>query len=323
MEDLLTGYLSRETGHGRRADQRLHRGPREGGARAARPRRHRARARRGRARPARGDPRRARPLLGPAAPAPRAARGRPRTPRAPARATPTPSSTTCSDRRARRVRRPRRVGPGRRARPGRRASSAAGSSWSGIQDHPYNRRHLDTFSLLAFLAARTERVRLFPDVANLPLRHPAMLAKAAATIDVLSGGRFELGLGAGAFWDGDRRVRRAAPERPGVGRRARGGDRDPARLLGRRALRDLRGRALPRPRPEVRPAPGAPDRHLARRLRPAHDARRRPARRRLAAQPAAAAAGRAAGARPDDRRRRPSAPAATRARSAGSPTSTA
>jgi alkanesulfonate monooxygenase SsuD/methylene tetrahydromethanopterin reductase-like flavin-dependent oxidoreductase (luciferase family) len=71
----------------------------------------------------------------------------------------------------------------------------------GIQDHPYQRRFLDTFSLLAFLAARTERVRLFPDVANLPLRRPAMLAKAAASIDVLSGGRFELGLGAGAFWD--------------------------------------------------------------------------------------------------------------------------
>jgi alkanesulfonate monooxygenase SsuD/methylene tetrahydromethanopterin reductase-like flavin-dependent oxidoreductase (luciferase family) len=71
----------------------------------------------------------------------------------------------------------------------------------GIQDHAYQRRFLDTFSLLAFLAARTERVRLFPDVANLPLRHPPMLAKAAASIDVLSGGRFELGLGAGAFWD--------------------------------------------------------------------------------------------------------------------------
>jgi alkanesulfonate monooxygenase SsuD/methylene tetrahydromethanopterin reductase-like flavin-dependent oxidoreductase (luciferase family) len=71
----------------------------------------------------------------------------------------------------------------------------------GIQDHPYQRRFLETFSLLAFLAARTERVRLFPDVANLPLRPPAVLAKAAATIDLLSGGRFELGLGAGAFWD--------------------------------------------------------------------------------------------------------------------------
>jgi alkanesulfonate monooxygenase SsuD/methylene tetrahydromethanopterin reductase-like flavin-dependent oxidoreductase (luciferase family) len=71
----------------------------------------------------------------------------------------------------------------------------------GIQDHPYQRRFLDTFTLLAWLAARTERVRLFPDVGNLPLRHPAMLAKASASIDVLSGGRFELGLGAGAFWD--------------------------------------------------------------------------------------------------------------------------
>jgi alkanesulfonate monooxygenase SsuD/methylene tetrahydromethanopterin reductase-like flavin-dependent oxidoreductase (luciferase family) len=71
----------------------------------------------------------------------------------------------------------------------------------GVQDHPYQRRFLDTFSLLAFIAARTSKLRLVPDVANLPLRLPAVLAKAAATIDVLSGGRFELGLGAGAFWD--------------------------------------------------------------------------------------------------------------------------
>ena len=71
----------------------------------------------------------------------------------------------------------------------------------GIQDHPYQRRYLDTFSLLAALATATERIGLFPDVANLPLRHPAMLAKAAASIDLLSGGRFELGLGAGSFWD--------------------------------------------------------------------------------------------------------------------------
>jgi alkanesulfonate monooxygenase SsuD/methylene tetrahydromethanopterin reductase-like flavin-dependent oxidoreductase (luciferase family) len=70
----------------------------------------------------------------------------------------------------------------------------------GIQDHPYTRHYLDTWALLAYLAGRTERVRLFPDVANLPLRPPAVMAKAAMTIDRLSGGRFELGLGAGALW---------------------------------------------------------------------------------------------------------------------------
>jgi alkanesulfonate monooxygenase SsuD/methylene tetrahydromethanopterin reductase-like flavin-dependent oxidoreductase (luciferase family) len=71
----------------------------------------------------------------------------------------------------------------------------------GIQDHPYQRRFLDTFLLIADLLARTERLRFFPDVANLPLRHPAMLAKQAASLDVMSGGRFELGLGAGSLPD--------------------------------------------------------------------------------------------------------------------------
>jgi alkanesulfonate monooxygenase SsuD/methylene tetrahydromethanopterin reductase-like flavin-dependent oxidoreductase (luciferase family) len=71
----------------------------------------------------------------------------------------------------------------------------------GIQDHPYQRRFLDTFSLIADLLARTERIRIFPDVANLPLRGAAMMAKSAASMDVMSGGRFELGLGAGGFWD--------------------------------------------------------------------------------------------------------------------------
>jgi alkanesulfonate monooxygenase SsuD/methylene tetrahydromethanopterin reductase-like flavin-dependent oxidoreductase (luciferase family) len=71
----------------------------------------------------------------------------------------------------------------------------------GIQDHPYQRRFLDTFSLIADLLARTERLRFFPDVASLPMRPPTMLAKAAASLDVMSGGRFELGLGAGNFWD--------------------------------------------------------------------------------------------------------------------------
>lgn len=79
-----------------------------------------------------------------------------------------------------------------------------GMALIGIQDHPYQRRFLDTGTLLAALAAQTTRVRLFPDVANLPLRPPAMLAKAAASLDLISGGRIELGLGAGAFWEGIR-----------------------------------------------------------------------------------------------------------------------
>jgi alkanesulfonate monooxygenase SsuD/methylene tetrahydromethanopterin reductase-like flavin-dependent oxidoreductase (luciferase family) len=71
----------------------------------------------------------------------------------------------------------------------------------GVQDHPYQRRFLDTWMLLPAIAAQTRRVRIFPDVASLPLRPPAVLAKAAASLDLLSSGRFELGLGAGAFWD--------------------------------------------------------------------------------------------------------------------------
>jgi len=71
----------------------------------------------------------------------------------------------------------------------------------GIQDHPYQRRFYDTWTLLTAIAMRTNRVSVFPDVANLPLRPPAMLAKAAGSLDVLSGGRVELGLGAGGFWE--------------------------------------------------------------------------------------------------------------------------
>jgi alkanesulfonate monooxygenase SsuD/methylene tetrahydromethanopterin reductase-like flavin-dependent oxidoreductase (luciferase family) len=71
----------------------------------------------------------------------------------------------------------------------------------GIQDHPYQRRFLDAWMLMAVLAGRTERIRFFPDVANLPLRPPAVLAKMAASLDRLSAGRIELGLGAGAFWE--------------------------------------------------------------------------------------------------------------------------
>jgi alkanesulfonate monooxygenase SsuD/methylene tetrahydromethanopterin reductase-like flavin-dependent oxidoreductase (luciferase family) len=70
-----------------------------------------------------------------------------------------------------------------------------------FQDHPYQRRFLDAFTLLAMVAAQTDRIFLAPNVANLPLRLPVTIAKAAASIDILSEGRMHLGLGAGAFWD--------------------------------------------------------------------------------------------------------------------------
>ncbi len=71
-----------------------------------------------------------------------------------------------------------------------------------FQDHPYQPRFLDTWTLLSVIAAKTSTVRLAPNVANLPLRPPAVLARSVASLDILSSGRVELGLGAGAFWDG-------------------------------------------------------------------------------------------------------------------------
>jgi alkanesulfonate monooxygenase SsuD/methylene tetrahydromethanopterin reductase-like flavin-dependent oxidoreductase (luciferase family) len=82
-----------------------------------------------------------------------------------------------------------------------RAADEAALDLVGIQDHPYQRRFLDTWSLIPTLLAETRRVSLFTDVANLPLRPPAVMAKAAASLDVVSGGRFELGLGAGGLPD--------------------------------------------------------------------------------------------------------------------------
>jgi hypothetical protein len=77
----------------------------------------------------------------------------------------------------------------------------AGLDLVTFQDHPYQPAFLDTWTLLSWVAAQTETVQVSANVLNLPLRPPAVLARAAASLDLLSGGRFELGLGAGAFWD--------------------------------------------------------------------------------------------------------------------------
>ncbi len=71
-----------------------------------------------------------------------------------------------------------------------------------FQDHPYQARFLDTWTLLSVVGAQTTNVRIAPNVVNLPLRPPVVLARSVASLDILTGGRVELGLGAGAFWDG-------------------------------------------------------------------------------------------------------------------------
>ena len=81
------------------------------------------------------------------------------------------------------------------------AADVAGLDLVTIQDHPYQAKHLDTWTLLSVIAARTTSVRVAPNVANLPLRPPVVLARSVATLDLLSGGRVELGLGTGAFFD--------------------------------------------------------------------------------------------------------------------------
>ena len=80
-------------------------------------------------------------------------------------------------------------------------SETAGLDLVSVQDHPYQAAFLDAWTLLSVIAGATEQIRVFPNVANLPLRPPAVLARSAASLDLLSGGRAELGLGTGAFWD--------------------------------------------------------------------------------------------------------------------------
>lgn len=77
----------------------------------------------------------------------------------------------------------------------------AGLDLVSVPDHPYRPEFTEAWTTLSFIAARTRRVRVFPNVANLPLRPPAMLARAVASLDALSGGRAGLALGAGAYWD--------------------------------------------------------------------------------------------------------------------------
>jgi alkanesulfonate monooxygenase SsuD/methylene tetrahydromethanopterin reductase-like flavin-dependent oxidoreductase (luciferase family)/FAD/FMN-containing dehydrogenase len=70
-----------------------------------------------------------------------------------------------------------------------------------FQDHPYRAELHDTWTLLSWVAATTTRIQVAGNVLNLPMRDPAVLARSVASLDLLSGGRVSLGLGAGWAWD--------------------------------------------------------------------------------------------------------------------------
>jgi alkanesulfonate monooxygenase SsuD/methylene tetrahydromethanopterin reductase-like flavin-dependent oxidoreductase (luciferase family) len=81
-----------------------------------------------------------------------------------------------------------------------------------FNDHPNSPGFLDTLTLMSFVAARTGRVRLAANVLSLPLRPLAVLARALASLDILSHGRAELGIcGRPAALSG--RTQRPAPPR--------------------------------------------------------------------------------------------------------------
>ena len=87
------------------------------------------------------------------------------------------------------------------------AVEASGANWLTVQDHflqmeQFRSAHdpmLESWATLGFLAAITERVQIGTVVTGVTYRHPAVLAKTATTIDVLSGGRSFLGVGAGWY----------------------------------------------------------------------------------------------------------------------------
>src|SRR5699024_7585714 len=87
-----------------------------------------------------------------------------------------------------------------------RHAESVGFDAYGFTDHPVPSQRwldagghdsLDPFAALGLVAAATQRLRLLPNIVVLPYRNPFLVAKAGATLDVLSGGRFTLSTGAG------------------------------------------------------------------------------------------------------------------------------
>lgn len=67
-----------------------------------------------------------------------------------------------------------------------------------VNDHPHSPQLLEAWTMLSVIAARTQTVKVTANVTSLPLRHPIVLARTVATLDLITGGRVELALGAGS-----------------------------------------------------------------------------------------------------------------------------
>jgi len=78
-------------------------------------------------------------------------------------------------------------------------------------------RFYEPLVTLAYVAARTSRVKLMTGVVVMPMREPVVLAKQVATLDQLSGGRFTLGLGVGSYRAEFESVRPLIKDQPRAG----------------------------------------------------------------------------------------------------------
>jgi alkanesulfonate monooxygenase SsuD/methylene tetrahydromethanopterin reductase-like flavin-dependent oxidoreductase (luciferase family) len=83
-----------------------------------------------------------------------------------------------------------------------RQADRSGLEYLAVQDHPYQPGYLDVWTMMTYLLAQTERISVVSDVIDLQLRPPTILAKAAASLSTMAGGRVQLGVGGGASAQG-------------------------------------------------------------------------------------------------------------------------